>query len=228
MMEKHARILLVEDEQPVAKALKEILLRNGYSVECSLDGKNGLRRALSGDFNLILLDVMLPGMNGFEFLKQLRKRDKETPVILLSAMGGIQDKVTGLDHGANDYLPKPFNTDELLARVRVSLRQYAEEVPLDRITIANTTLVTQSRKLLTSAHEVTLSRQETKLVSYFFRNETVILPYDSILSQVWENQQTKPETLTQYVGFLNRKFAAIEAALQIIDIRGIGYKLLEK
>ncbi len=220
------RVLLVEDEVNLAMALAEILKRNNYTVECVHDGKAGLHLAMSGIFDIILLDVMLPKLSGFEILKKLRKSDSSTPVILLTARNSISDKIAGLDYGADDYLPKPFNTDELLARMRAAIRRRSGNIESEQITFSDVTLYPSQLKIAANSREVTLSERENKLATYFFRNETVIMPYDSIIESVWSGEHATAESLHKYVSFLKKKLEFIGSSINILDIREAGYKLL--
>lgn len=223
------RILLVEDDINIQNALREILKRNHYEVEAIPDGKAGLHLAMSGIYDLILLDIMLPKLSGLEILKKLRKSGSKTPVILLTAFDGIQHKVEGLDLGADDYLPKPFSTDELLARIRCVLRRSGEEDPLESYSFANLSLLSRGKILTANTREVSLGDCEYKLMDYFLRNQTVVLPYQSIISHVWGmDSHVSMETLARYVTFLQRKFKHLGALAEILEIRGIGYKLLER
>ncbi len=220
------RILLVEDETNLALPLVEILRRNNYEVDCVHDGKAGLHLALSGIFDLILLDVMLPKLSGFEILKKLRKTDGDTPVILLTARDSVNDRVTGLDLGADDYLPKPFNTDELLARIRSAIRRKKGNTEVEQITCSDVTLYPTMLKMTAHTREVELSERESHLANFFFRNETAIMPVDSIIEGVWDNDEATDETVSRYVGFLRKKLAFLGSGVQILEIKGLGYKLL--
>ncbi len=223
------RILLVEDDINIQKALYEILKRNHYDVEAVSDGKSGLHLAMSGIFDLVLLDIMLPKLSGLEILKKLRKSGSLTPVILLSAFDGIQDKVSGLDLGAGDYLPKPFNTDELLARIRCALRRNSGEPTQECSTFSNLTLISRGQILTANTREVVLGDFEYRLMDYFLRNQTVVVPYQCIINHVWgKEKEISLETLARYISFLKRKFDHLGALVEILEIRGIGYKLLEK
>lgn len=222
------RILLVEDDLHIAKALKAILSRNQFDMELAPDGKAGLHLALSGIFDLILLDIMLPKLTGLEILAKLRKTDKQTPVILLTARDGIEDKVRGLDLGADDYLPKPFNTDELLARVRCALRRNLPDDPPATLGFANLSLNLQSHQLSANTREVMLSESEFRLLCCLLRNETVVVGYDHLVEAVWTQGNGHVEALSKYVHFLRRKFVHLGVCADILEIRGIGYKLLER
>ncbi len=220
------RILLVEDEINLAMPLTEILKRNNYEVECVHDGKAGLHLAMSGIFDIVLLDVMLPKLSGFEILKKLRKSDTETPVILLTARNSVSDKITGLDYGADDYLPKPFNTDELLARIRVALRKKGKEVDAERFEFSDVTLFPTLKKLIGNTKEVELSERENLMMTFFLRNETSVMPFQSILDNVWGEEEADETTIHKYVGFLKKKLQFIESDINILEIRGVGYKLI--
>ncbi len=221
------RILLVEDESNLAEALVQILERNDYEADSVGDGKAGLHAALSGLYDCILLDVMLPKLTGFEVLKRLRKTDTETPVILLTARGDVSDRVMGLDYGADDYLPKPFNTDELLARIRAVARrvngadEHASELRFGDVTLH------PSRNLMTAGeHEVGLTEKETQLVQYLFHNETLMLSPEYFIQNVWSDEDATEETVQRYISFIQKKLEFLGTNVKILEIRGIGYKLL--
>lgn len=221
------RVLLVEDEIPLSQALVQILKRNNYDVECVHDGKAGLHLALSGIFDIILLDVMLPKLTGFEILKKLRKSDTITPVILLTARDGISDRVTGLDYGADDYIPKPFNTDELLARMRAAIRKKNKSEELEQIAFYDDLVLFPTLKKLTAnTREVFLSEKENKMMTYFLHNETVVMPYQNIIEAVWEEEPADEADVHKYVSFLKKKLEFIKSDIQLLEIIGIGYKLL--
>ncbi len=220
------RVLLVEDEVNLAQPLVEILKRNNYTVECVHDGRAGLHLALSGLFDIILLDVMLPKLSGFEILKKLRKSDTNTPVILLTARNSVNDRITGLDYGADDYLPKPFNTDELLARMRAAVRRKTSGGEPEQITVGDVTLYPGLSKMVAHTREVELSERENQLLDYFFRNETNIMPYDSIIESVWDGEQATEETVRRYVGFVRKKLDFIGSKITMLEIREVGFKVL--
>lgn len=220
------KILLVEDEMNLAAPLVEILKRNNYDVECAHDGKVGLHLTLSGTFDVVLLDVMLPKLTGFEILKKLRKRDNNTPVILLTARNSVSDKIMGLDYGADDYIPKPFNTDELLARIRSAIRRKKGNTESEQITFGDATLYPELSKMMAHTREVTLSERENKMAIYFFRNETLVMPFENIIEHVWEDEQVTEEVVHKYVSFLRKKLEFIGSYIQILEIKGLGYKLL--
>ncbi len=224
------KILLVEDEVHLSDALSQILRNNGYTVECVHDGKEGLHAAMSGLFDVILLDIMLPKLSGLEILKKMRKSDTTTPVILLTARNDVSDRVMGLDYGADDYLPKPFNTDELLARIRaVSRRIDNAAAHTDSLCFSDITLKTDAAMLCNTNgnDEIGLTKKECDLLAFFLRNETTVLPEAVILDSVWDGEgDATPEGLSAYVGFLNKKFEYIKSDTSIRFIRGVGYKLL--
>ncbi len=223
------RILLVEDEINLAQPLVEILKRNNYDVECVHDGKAGLHLAMSGIFDIILLDVMLPKLTGFEILKKLRKSDTETPVILLTARNSVSDKITGLDYGADDYLPKPFNTDELLARIRVALRKNGKENNKEQITFSDVILYPGLNKMEANTREVSLSEKESVMMTFFFRNETSVMTFESIIDAVWggeEDMEAGEALVHKYVEFIRKKLQFLESRVSLLEIKELGYKLM--
>jgi DNA-binding response OmpR family regulator len=192
------RILVIEDERSIAGLLEQALTAEGYAVSCVFDGAEGELRALSGDFDLVLLDILLPSRSGMDVLRAIRSRRPELPGIMLTAKGETEDKVTGLDLGADDYVTKPFALDELLARVRAHLRmpRQAEASRLD-------------------------------LLAYLMRHEGQVLSRSQILNAVWGyDYDPGTNVLEVYVGYLRRKLAAGDGRPPIETVRGAGYRLL--
>lgn len=220
-------ILIIEDEYALAELIKEKLTKEGYIVDIETDGKEGYYNALSGLYDLIILDVMLPSMNGFEILKKLREEEIESKVIMLTAKSMLEDKLNGLENGANDYLTKPFHIEELSARVNVQLNKTStskkkkisyEDIELD---------VTKSvLKNTNNNEEVELVCKELKLLEYFINNKEQILSKDQIYNKVWgiENE-IESNNLEAYLSFIRRKLKAINSKVNIKSIRGLGYKM---
>ena len=220
-------ILIIEDEYTLAELIKEKLTKDSYIVDIETDGEEGYYNALSGLYDLIILDVMLPSMNGFEILKKLRKEEIESKVIMLTAKSMLEDKLNGLENGANDYLTKPFHIEELLARVNIQLNKTStskkkkisyEDIELD---------ITKSvLKNTNNNEEVELVCKELKLLEYFINNKEQILSKDQIYNKVWgiENE-IESNNLEAYLSFIRRKLKAINSKVNIKAIRGLGYKM---
>lgn len=220
-------ILIIEDEYTLAELIKEKLTKDGYIADIETDGEEGYYNALSGLYDLIILDVMLPSMNGFEILKKLREEEIESKVIMLTAKSMLEDKLNGLENGANDYLTKPFHIEELLARVNIQLNKTStskkkkisyEDIELD---------ITKSvLKNTNNNEEVELVCKELKLLEYFINNKEQILSKDQIYNKVWgvENE-IESNNLEAYLSFIRRKLKAINSKVNIKAIRGLGYKM---
>lgn len=224
------RILLVEDEKYLADALAGILKKNKYAVDTVYDGEDGLDYALSNVYDVILLDIMLPKRDGLSVLREFRKENKTTPVIMLTARGEIPDKIAGLDTGADDYMPKPFNTDELLARIRAVGRRKNEIISENmELTFGDITLSTALLRLASATDTVTLTQKECELTEYFIRNQSIILSKERIIEKVWGyDSEAEDNHVEVYISFLRKKLAHIKSAAVIITIRGAGYKLCSK
>jgi DNA-binding response OmpR family regulator len=224
------RILLVEDERHLAEALVQILKKNKYTVDNVYNGEDGLDYALSNIYDIILLDIMLPKMNGLEILKRFRQENKATPVIMLTARGEIADKITGLDFGADDYLPKPFNTDELLARIRAVGRRKSEIVSQNStLTYGDITLSTALLRLSSKTVDVTLTLKESELLEYLMHNRQIILSKEKIIEKLWGyDSEAEDNHVEVYISFLRKKLLYIKSDVSIVTIRGVGYKLCSK
>ena len=228
------RVLLVEDEKRLSDALAAILKKNNITVDCAFRGDDGLDCALSGIYDVILLDIMLPGMDGIEVLKRLRAEDKTTPVIMLTARGEISDRVTGLDSGADDYIPKPFASEELLARIRAASRRKAEIKSVDdSLSFGDIALNTRLLRLSCAGGEngggVTLTLKECELLEYLIHNADRILPKERIIEKIWGyDSEADANHVEVYISFLRKKLAHIGAEAAIATIRGAGYRLCLK
>lgn len=177
------RILIVEDEKEIVRIVKLELEHEGYDVCAAFDGRSGLEAALEGSFDLILLDVMLPELNGFALLRRLRQ-EKQTPVIMLTARDDVIDKVTGLDTGANDYITKPFHIEELLARIRAALR--AKTIAAgETLSAGSLSVDTAQRLVFRNGEAVELTKTQYDLIEYLIRNKNVVLTREQILAEVW-------------------------------------------
>jgi DNA-binding response OmpR family regulator len=221
------RILLIEDEKNLAEALCALLKRSNFTVDHASDGESGLDNALSGVYDVILLDIMLPKMNGIQVLKRLREEDKTTAVIMLTARGEIADKISGLNHGADDYLPKPFNADELVARINaVSRRKNKEIVERTEIVFGDIVLDMQSLKLSSPTAQIQLTLKEAQLLEYLIQNNTMVLSKEKIIDKIWGyDSDAADNNVEVYISFLRKKLKHLKSQANILTIRGLGYKL---
>ena len=216
--------MLVEDEAAIAAVVRQGLEEAHYVVDVAHDGRTGLDRALDQEYALILLDLMLPGRDGWSICRTLRARRDATPILMLTARDAIDDRVRGLDLGADDYLPKPFDFDELLARVRALLRRDA--VHKGRvIRVADLVIDTKQRRVLRGTEEVALTPREYSLLEALALRESQVLTREVILEHVWMNEESLPNTVDVYVGMLRRKIDAGREPKLIRTLHGLGYSL---
>jgi heavy metal response regulator len=219
------RILLVEDEQKVASFVKKGLEEEGYAVDLAADGEAGLWMALDGVHDLIILDINLPKKDGIEVLRTLRRKKKTTPVLLLTIRAAIEDKVIGLDTGADDYLTKPFAFQELLARARALLRRRTDaELPV--LNVADLTLDPSSRLVTRGEETIELTAKEFSLLDYFMRNQGRVLTRAMISEHVWDYSfDTETNVIDVYVNYLRKKIDTGHNPKLIHTVRGVGYVL---
>ena len=221
------RILVVEDEKKVANFIKQGLEEEGYAVDWAADGQEGLTLALDGVHDLIVLDLNLPKMDGLKVLQELRKAKIKAPVLLLTIRAMIEDKVLGLDAGADDYLTKPFSFQELLARIRALFRRRLEAEPA-LLQIADLTLDPSRRVVRRGTEKIDLSTKEFALLDYFMRNPGRVLTRTMIAEHVWDyNFDTATNVIDVYVNFLRKKIDADRADKLIHTVRGVGYVMQE-
>jgi DNA-binding response OmpR family regulator len=219
------RVLLIEDEPGIVDFVRRGLVAEGFAVEAALDGATGERLALKGDFDAIVLDLMLPGRSGLEILVSLRRAKPTVPVIVLTARGEIEDRVIGLEAGAVDYLVKPFSMAELVARVRAQLRVVAqasasslcaEDIEVDLFT----------RKVRRGERSVALSTTEFELLVYLLRHRGQVLSREQILSSVWGYEHDPATNVVDvYIGYLRRKLGRPDDPAPIFTVRAVGYRL---
>jgi heavy metal response regulator len=221
------RILLVEDERKVARFIQQGLEEEMYSVDVAYDGEQGAFLAMSEDFDLIILDIMLPKKDGIEVLRDIRQKKNTTPVIILSAKSAVEDKITGLDSGADDYLQKPFAFEELLARVRSLLRRGSVE-KTTTLKVADLTLDTVTHKAKRQDQDIELTAKEYALLEYFMRNKNRVLTRTIISEHIWNyNFDTATNVIDVYVNHLRRKIAGESKEKLIHTVRGVGYVMKE-
>lgn len=220
------KILVVEDEMQLADALSELLKRNMYSVDTFYNGIDGLDNALTGVYDCIILDIMLPGMNGLEILRNIRAEKLSTPVLLLTARSEIDDKINGLDCGADDYLTKPFVTGELLARVRALTRRKGELVDENRFEYNGLVLHKNTCSISCGGNDMKLSLKEYYIMEMLIANHGQILPKERIIEKIWGSESDVDyNNIEVYISFLRKKIMSVSAPVQIKTARGIGYFL---
>ncbi|RKD71139.1 DNA-binding response OmpR family regulator [Sinobaca qinghaiensis] len=222
-------ILIIEDEEKLARVTSLELEYEGYKTEIVHDGLRGLERAKEKDWDLILLDVMLPGLNGMEILRRFRRENNGTPVILLTARDQTPDKVSGLDLGANDYMTKPFQIEELLARIRAQLR-YAENSRQERkqnvVEVEDLTVNIDNREVNRAGLGVELTPREFDLLVYMMKNNNIVLTRDQLLEQVWGfDYYGDTNVVDVYIRYLRQKVDKPFPVQLIHTIRGVGYSI---
>jgi heavy metal response regulator len=221
------RILVVEDEKKVANFIKQGLEEEGYAVDWAKDGQEGLTLALDGVHDLIILDLNLPKMDGLKVLQELRQAKIKAPVLLLTIRAMIEDKVLGLDAGADDYLTKPFSFQELLARIRALFRRRLQAEPA-LLQMADLILDPSRRVVRRGAEKIDLSTKEFALLDYFMRNPGRVLTRTMIAEHVWDyNFDTETNVIDVYVNFLRKKIDADRDVKLIHTVRGVGYVMQE-
>lgn len=222
------KVLLVEDEKQLAEALMQILKKNKYTVDAVYNGEDGLDYALTGIYDVIILDVMLPKLSGLEILKNIREENISTPVILLTAKGEVSDKVRGLDLGADDYLPKPFSTEELLARLRALTRRKGEVINDDILSFKDFSLNLSTYILEGKNNSVRLALKEVEILKYFLLRPERIVSKEDLIVKVWGyDSDAENNNIEVYISFLRKKLQYIGTDAKISTIRGVGYKLEE-
>ena len=220
------RVLIVEDEVRLASSLQDLLDLSGYTADISHDGESGLDNALSGIYDVILLDVMLPKLDGFAVLRRLRAEGSATPVLMLTARDQVSDKVTGLDCGADYYLTKPFEPQELLACIRALTRRQPELRDTDLLTYGDLTLDKNTFTLSCGQRSVHLSRKEYDLMELLIRNRDVILTKETLLLKIWGYESDAEDNNVEvYISFLRKKLEHLRSAVKIKTIRMVGYCL---
>lgn len=220
-------ILMIEDDRELCTAVSFRLEQEGFSVTVCHDGEEGLYYMQESPFDLVILDRMLPHMNGIEVLKEARSRQIKTPVLMLTALGELNDRLSGLNGGADDYMVKPFAFEELLARIRCLLRRPAVYQSSSRsVSLGDVAFVPETRTLSSHEKTCTLSSREGELMEVFLRNPGQTLPRQLLLSRVWGLEADVEEgNLDNYIHFLRRRLKAVESTLQIRTVRGVGYQL---
>jgi len=221
------RILVVEDEKHLAEALAQILKENKYTVDTVFDGEDGLDYSLSGVYDIIILDIMLPVRSGLEILREIRKNKVTTPVLLLTAKNDVSDRIEGLDMGADDYLSKPFNTGELLARVRALHRRSGESlINNNEITYGDVTLDMGAVKLSGPKSTVSLTKKELDLLEYLIINKSMVISKENIIDKLWGfDSEAEANHVEVYISFLRKKLAFVSDKVIIDTVRRVGYRI---
>jgi len=219
------RILLVEDERKVADFIKKGLTEEGYAVDCAADGKEGMFMAEENNYDLIVLDILLPQFDGFQICRSLREKGISSRVIMLTAMDSTEDKIKGLDTGADDYLTKPFSFEELLARIRALLRR-GQSGTQAKLEVADLTLDPRTRQVIRAGKEIKLSNKEYAILEYFIRNPGRVLTRTLLSEHVWNYDfESYTNVVDVYVNYLRNKIDRDFKQKLIHTVRGVGYVL---
>ena len=222
------RVLIVEDERHLAEALRQIMLEQKYKADIVYDGEDGFEYAMSNAYDAIILDIMLPGRNGFEVVRKLRAEKNNVPILLLTAKDEISDKVKGLDCGADDYMTKPFSPEELLARIRAMMRRQGDVV-FDEIKFANLSLNISMRTLNCGEKSMHLAYKEFEILRLLINKPKVIVPKEDIIIKVWgADAEADDNNVEAYISFLRKKLNFLGSEAKIKTIRKVGYRLEEK
>ncbi len=218
-------ILIVDDERQFVKALVAILKQNKLNVDFAFDGEDGLDKALSNIYDVIVLDIMMPKINGFEVLKEIRNNKISTPVLMLSAKSEISDKVHGLNLGADDYLTKPFNADELMARIKALLRRKTQFVG-DELSFGDLKLSRDTYSLICNDEIISLGKKEFQIMEVLISNANKTINKERLLEKIWGyDSEAEYNAIEVYISFLRKKLSALNSKCIIKSLRGIGYIL---
>lgn len=223
------RILLIEDEEKIARFTELELVHEGYEVGKAYDGRQGLEEALSGKYDLVLLDVMLPALNGLEVLRRLRK-ESSVPVIMLTARDAVMDKVSGLDAGADDYITKPFAIEELLARVRVALKKHTDQVQqTHRLTVCGVTMDTDRHEVTCNGESIELTNREYELVHVLMENKNIVMDREKLMNRVCGYDYIgETNIIDVYVRHIRSKIDDVYGIRFIQTVRGVGYVIKDE
>ena len=221
------RVLIAEDEVELAKGLKCLLEKNKFSVDIVHNGRDALDYFHGADYDAIVLDIMMPKMNGLEVLEHIRREKSGIPIMMLSAKGEVEDRIVGLETGADDYLPKPFSTREFIARVKALVRRngnYMDSV----LTFGNVTLDCNRYELSSGTESVRLNNKEYQLTELFFSHPHFVFSSEHIMDKVWgQDSQAGMDVVWTYIGYVRRKLKMLGADIEIRTVRGAGYSLEE-
>ncbi len=221
------RVLIVEDEVRLAEGLAQVMMEQRYQVDVVHNGNDGLDYALSGQYEVIVLDVMLPGLSGFEVARRLRGAHISTPILMLTAKDEVSDKVAGLDCGADDYMTKPFMTEELLARIRALTRRQGEVIG-EELTFSDLTLLLSSRSLSVQENSLRLGFKEFEILRILMTKPKLVVPKEEIILKVWGiDSEAEDNNVEVYISFLRKKLSFLGSAVTIGTVRKVGYYLEE-
>lgn len=219
-------ILIVDDSKDLSDAIAKCLKSQNYCVDTAYDGKSGLRKALTNEYDIVLLDIMMPQMNGYEVLKKLKAEGRHIPTIMITAKNDITDIIEGLEMGADDYLQKPFNIDVLTAKIRaLARRSNMSDFESDIIKYGDFILKIPTRKMSTDKLEITLSETECEMMRYLIKNSTVIVSPEKLAEALSQKEDTDEKTACNCANRLAGKLRYICSAAKIIEIKEMGYKL---
>lgn len=220
------KILIIEDEYSLADAISETLKKQNFITNIITDGEEGENEALTGAYDLILLDIMLPNKNGFKILESLQREKIETPVIILTAKSEIYDKLNGLENGADDYITKPFHMKELIARVKVVLKRKNGVKDLSVIQYEDLSLNLRNGKISCQNNEMTISGKELELLEILMINKKQTISRETLANKIWGyNSDTEYNNVEVYISFLRKKLKLLKSKVEIKTVRGIGYIL---
>ena len=223
------RILLAEDEHSLSRAVVALLEKSNYSADTVYDGEEALAYLEAGNYDGVILDIMMPKMDGLEVLRRLREQGNPVPVLLLTAKSEVEDKVTGLDTGANDYLTKPFSTAELMARIRAMTRSQTGGQVTSRLTFGNITLDQTTFELSSSASSFRLANREYQMMELLLRNPRQLIPTERFLERIGGyDSDVELNVVWVYISYLRKKLSALQANIQIKATRNVGYSLEER
>lgn len=221
------RILLAEDEKEMSNALVAILKHNNYSIDAVYDGADALDYGLSENYDVIILDIMMPKMNGLEVLAKLREKGVHTPILMLTAKSQIEDRIKGLDTGADDYLSKPFAMGELLARVRAMSRRKAEFTP-NLIQLGNISLNKENYELSNNDTTIRLSNKEYQMLEMLMNNPKRLISTEQFMERIWGyDSEAEINVVWVYISYLRKKLESLGATVRLKAVRGVGYTLEE-
>lgn len=219
------QILIVEDEKRLADALRQILLEHKFMADVVYDGNDGLEYGMSGIYDVIILDIMLPYKDGFQVAYELRKNKIDTPILMLTAKDSVPDKVTGLDSGADDYMTKPFAPEELIARIKALTRRRGEVV-LDEMSFGDFKFNASSNQLFKGIKSVHLNFKEAEILKLFISKPETVISKDEIITKVWGYESDAgSNNVEAYISFLRRKLSFINSSAEIKSIKKLGYRL---